>query len=204
VDWGEVAVATKKQQLDGLKLICPIAVEQEHLTGLPAEMMVAQWAVESDWGISPVGFANYFGIKFVRGWHKYSTLRPTTEYFTAAQYFAWRAKFPGRQSEVLERVGVDRLKVRIQEEFAEYTSLFDSAQDYATLITKGFSTGWPYMKPWLAFVARQRADVDTLIMEVCKIYATSAYGKLAVEISKQANVRGWCKEARKARKETLV
>ena len=32
-------------------------------TGCPARLLIAQWAMESEWGAKPAGAANYFGIK---------------------------------------------------------------------------------------------------------------------------------------------
>ena len=46
-----------------LQQIAKIAVALEAQTGCPAQMLIAQWAVESQWGAKPVGHANYFGVK---------------------------------------------------------------------------------------------------------------------------------------------
>ena len=46
-----------------LAQIADLAVAAQTRTQCPAEMTVAQWAVESKWGEKPVGHANYFGIK---------------------------------------------------------------------------------------------------------------------------------------------
>ena len=45
-----------------LNEVARIAVALEAETGCPAQLLVAQWAVESQWGAKPVGHANYFGI----------------------------------------------------------------------------------------------------------------------------------------------
>jgi flagellum-specific peptidoglycan hydrolase FlgJ len=46
-----------------LTQVAQIAVRLEKETGCPARLMIAQWAIESQWGEKPVGHANYFGIK---------------------------------------------------------------------------------------------------------------------------------------------
>jgi flagellum-specific peptidoglycan hydrolase FlgJ len=46
-----------------LAAIARIAAALETQTGCPAQLMIAQWAVESSWGSKPIGRANYFGMK---------------------------------------------------------------------------------------------------------------------------------------------
>jgi hypothetical protein len=48
---------------DRLKEVAGIAVALEEQTGCPSRLMIAQWALESEWGAKPAGHANYFGIK---------------------------------------------------------------------------------------------------------------------------------------------
>ena len=43
--------------------VARIAVRLEAETGCPARLLIAQWAMESQWGAKPAGAANYFGIK---------------------------------------------------------------------------------------------------------------------------------------------
>jgi len=45
-----------------LTAVARIAVALEAHTGLPAPMLIAQWAVESQWGAQPVGHANYIAV----------------------------------------------------------------------------------------------------------------------------------------------
>ena len=45
-----------------LKEVARVAAALEVQTGCPAQLLIAQWAVESDWGAKPAGHANYFGI----------------------------------------------------------------------------------------------------------------------------------------------
>ena len=46
-----------------LNEVARIAVRLEQQTGCPAQLLIAQWAIESKWGEKPVGHANYFGVK---------------------------------------------------------------------------------------------------------------------------------------------
>ena len=46
-----------------LNEVARIAVRLEQQTACPAQLLIAQWAIESKWGEKPVGHANYFGVK---------------------------------------------------------------------------------------------------------------------------------------------
>ena len=46
-----------------LQQVAQIAVALEAQTGCPAQLLIAQWALESKWGAKPAGNANFFGIK---------------------------------------------------------------------------------------------------------------------------------------------
>jgi hypothetical protein len=46
-----------------LNEVARIAVRLDQATGCPAQLLIAQWAVESKWGEKPVGHAKYFGVK---------------------------------------------------------------------------------------------------------------------------------------------
>ncbi len=101
-----------------LQEIARIALKLEAETGCPAKLMVAQWALESNWGAKPVGHANYFGLKRAARHTKFCTV-PTHEVIHGKP--------------VLQDL-----------EFADYDSLADSARDYAWLITHGL----PYCAAW--------------------------------------------------------
>ena len=101
-----------------LNEVARIAVRLELETGCPAQLMIAQWAIESAWGTKPVGHANYFGIKKADRHTKCCTV--TT-----------REVINGKSV-------IDHL------DFADYDSLKDSCQDYAWLITNGA----PYRSAW--------------------------------------------------------
>ena len=101
-----------------LKDVARIAVHLEQETGCPAQLMIAQWAIESAWGEKPVGHANYFGIK--------------------------KADRHAKCCTVTTREVVDGKSVVENLEFADYDSLEDACRDYAWLITNGA----PYRAAW--------------------------------------------------------
>ncbi|MCC6362218.1 MAG: glucosaminidase domain-containing protein [Bryobacterales bacterium] len=98
--------------------VAKIAVCLEAETGIPARLLIAQWAIESRWGAKPVGNANYFGVK--------------------------RAKRHSQGCTVETREVIDGKDVTRVCEFADYNSLEDSCRDYAWLITHGV----PYRAAW--------------------------------------------------------
>ena len=106
-----------------LQEVARIAVALEAQTGCPAQLLIAQWAVESMWGAKPVGHANYFGIKMAQR-HAMCCTVTTTEV-------------------------VDGERVKMDHAFADYPSLAESCKDFAWLITQGS----PYKAAWAMYLA---------------------------------------------------
>ena len=101
-----------------LNEVARIAVALEAKTGCPAQLLIAQWALESKWGAKPAGNANFFGVKKSDRHEKCCTV--TT-------------------GEVVNGKSV------VQDlDFADYGSLEDSCRDYTWLITEGA----PYHAAW--------------------------------------------------------
>lgn len=98
--------------------VAKIAVRLETETGVPARMLLAQWAIESRWGAGPVGNFNVFGIK--------------------------RAKRHAQFCTVETREVIHGQEVKRVCEFADYDSLDAACRDYAWLITRGA----PYRTAW--------------------------------------------------------
>ncbi|MBI4905708.1 MAG: glucosaminidase domain-containing protein [Acidobacteria bacterium] len=98
--------------------VAKIAVRLEAETGVPAQMLVAQWAIESRWGAKPVGKFNVFGVK--------------------------RAKRHTQSCSAETREVIDGKEVTTVCEFADYDSPEDSCRDCAWLITHGA----PYRAAW--------------------------------------------------------
>jgi flagellum-specific peptidoglycan hydrolase FlgJ len=86
-------------------------------------LLIAQWALESEWGAKPAGHANYFGIK-KNSRHEQCCTVTTREVVNGKS--------------VIENL-----------EFADYDSLADSCRDYAWLITQGA----PYHAAWARYQA---------------------------------------------------
>ena len=107
-----------KERQQRLEQVAHIAVALEAQTGCPAQLLIAQWALESKWGERPVGRFNCFGIK------------------RAARHSLWCT--------VATREVVNGKPVLENLEFADYDSLEDSCRDYAWLITNGA----PYRAAW--------------------------------------------------------
>ena len=106
-----------------LQEVARIAVALQAQTGCPAQLMIAQWAVESQWGAKPAGHANYFGIKMAER-HKLCCTVTTREVIHG-------------ESKMMDL------------SFADYPSLADSCKDYAWLITQG----GPYKAAWSKYHA---------------------------------------------------
>jgi flagellum-specific peptidoglycan hydrolase FlgJ len=159
-----------------------IAVRLEHETGCPTQLMIAQWAIESKWGEKPVGHANYFGIKRAARHTKWCTVA-TQEVFTPAQQETWNHQHAAKPAQVIATMPDGRLRVQIDDEFADYDSLDASCQDYAWLITHGE----PYREAWQQY--QRNKDCAELIVGVARTYATAPrYAQLAEEIATQSNV----------------
>ena len=105
-----------------LKEVAAIAVALEAQTGCPAQLLIAQWAVESEWGAKPAGNDNFFGMK-KSDRHKLCCTVATREVVNG--------------------------KSTVQDlQFADYDSLEDSCRDYAWLITNGA----PYHAAWQQYL----------------------------------------------------
>ena len=104
-----------------LNEVARIAVDLESQTGCPAQLLIAQWALESKWGAKPAGNANFFGVKKSDRHEKCST--------------------------VSTREVVNGKSIVQDLEFADYDSLDDSCKDYAWLITQGA----PYHQAWAQY-----------------------------------------------------
>ena len=105
-----------------LREVAGIGVALESQTGCPAPLLIAQWAVESEWGAKPAGTANFFGIK------------------RAARHTKW--------STVTTREVVNGTSIVQNLQFADYDSLADSCRDYVWLIT----CGAPYHAAWQQYL----------------------------------------------------
>jgi len=151
-----------------LPIIAAAAAEAEERTGFPAEVLLAQCALESGWLSSAPG-NNCFGIKFAPGRHRNKQLLRTREWFTREDLRAWLAHSPGR-SVISEQPQADergrRLYV-VMDWFAAYDSLADACADYVRLLTRG-----RYEPAWRRY--QQTRDWRRLIQDIADAgYATA-------------------------------
>lgn len=165
-----------------LKEVAGIAAALERQTRCPARLLIAQWAIESQWGKKPVGNANYFGIKRAARHSRFCVVT-THEVFTTPQLRAWNRSHPDRPAQVVANLAAGRVRVRLEDEFADYDSLAASCEDYAWLITKGK----PYQTAWRRYLANK--NVAGLVTSVSTIYATAPqYAEMATQIAGQQNL----------------
>lgn len=176
-----------------LKEIAALAVKAERLAGVPAASTVAQWAVESQWGASPVGHANYFGIKRADR-HKLSVSVPTHEWWHQEVIDLWNQHNPNNPAISTGRSDAQkRLEVTVNQVFADYGSLAESVDDYIWLIVHGN----PYAATWASY--RKTFNIMDFVKGVAAVYSTSAqYGDLVVKIAFQTNVTNAIAAARQA------
>ena len=105
-----------------LKEVAATAVALEAQTGCPAQLLIAQWAVESEWGAKPAGNSNFFGIK--------------------------KSDRHNLCCTVTTREVVNGTSIVENLQFADYASLADSCRDYVWLIT----CGAPYHAAWQQYL----------------------------------------------------
>ena len=172
-----------------LKEVAAIAAALEKQTGCPAQLMIAQWAIESEWGAKPVGHFNFFGIKRAARHTKWCKVS-TKEVFTPEQRDNWNRQHVTDPARVITILSNGRLCVEVDDEFADYDSLDASCHDYAHLITEVE----PYSHAWQQY--EQTKNLTELIQAVARTYSTtSQYANLIEEIAIQANVLNAIDEA---------
>lgn len=142
------------------------AVQAEYATGCPRELSVAQWALESGWGVRQPG-NNCFGIKKYAGCFGVQLTR-TSEWFTALQFRAWLANHPTLKYTGPAR-GIDaegRSYFEIQDEFATFPTLEACFEKHGKLIAEGPR----YRAAWDNY--ERDLELDGLIDDIAKVYAT--------------------------------
>jgi flagellum-specific peptidoglycan hydrolase FlgJ len=165
-----------------LSEVAQIAVTLEKQSGCPAQLLIAQWAIESQWGEKPVGHANYFGIKRAVRHTKFCTVT-THEVFTPRQLGIWNSQHADRPARLISTLPDGRVRVELDDEFADYDSLGDSCADYAWLI----ANGQPYRNAWQCYLIDK--NIDALIGSVAQIYATAPqYAQMVIRIASQQNL----------------
>lgn len=157
------------------------AVEAEREMECPAELSVAQWAVESGWGTKQPG-NNCFGIKYAAR-HAKVQLLMTTEVLRRAEMEP--------DDVVIQELLDGRVRVQGKREFAAYDSLHECFADHGKLIVYGV----PYRDAWKRYKAD--GDVEALAIGIAKRYATDPiYANSLVRIMRMPEVQSAIAAAR--------
>lgn len=177
-------------QLNNLREAAKSAVACELTTGVPCELTIAQWALESGWGDHSPG-NNCFGIKHYTGAFG-KQLMSTTEYFTLAQAEEWLKKSMGRLLTVVESI-VDekgRRKYLAKDWFASFENLVDCFVKHSEILIKGVYGN-------LLGTYKLTKDLNTYIEGVAHIYATDPdYHKKIMSLISKPEVQAALAEAR--------
>ena len=144
------------------------AIASERIIGCPAEVTVAQWAIESNWGTAVFG-KNPFGIKEYPGCHGRQLLR-TQEWFTDLELSGFLARGQGRTAELHgQRVGSRNL-YDVRDLFATFATLGDAFIFHGRLLQRG-----PYLAAWQRY--QKDHDLVAYIHGIAVHYSTMAtYG----------------------------
>lgn len=169
-------------QLGNLRTAAQEAAKCEVATGIPCELMVAQWAVESGWGANSPG-NNAFGIKSYTG-ASGRQLLSTTEYFNQEELQQFLRMGEGRTAlqigDKASRGG--RRSYVCKDFFATFLTLGDCFQKRADLFGKG-----PYKPSHDRYLADK--DILGLVRGVARIYATAPnYADVLISILSREEV----------------
>ena len=165
-----------------LEEITKIAVKIEAENGFPAEAMIAQWAIESDWGDHPVCRENYFGIKRSAR-NRLGCTANTTEVFSARQLAQWNRLHPDDRPLNGQRTPGGGLRVHMPQQFADYRTLEESCRDYAWMIQNLPQYG----VAWARYTKSK--DAKRLLSDLAGIYWSDPdYTRKANAVLNQAEV----------------
>lgn len=161
------------------------AVIAENSTGVPASVLVAQWAIESAWGqYSPEH--NCFGIKSYTGEYGRQLLH-STEWFTGPELAYFLSSEAGRTATVknpntpANKDG--RREYTVQDWFATFPTLAACFERRAQLFDLG------RYKP-ITEKFRQDGDLTAFVEAFASIYATDpSYSETVLKIAGQQNVK---------------
>lgn len=175
-----------------LQHIAEAAAAAEKQTGCPAELLVAQCALESGWLQHAPAF-NCFGIKQYPGCYGTQMLA-TTEWFTDSQRRQFIERGEGR-SAILKRPNEPkradgRREYFVRDVFATFPSLEACFLKRCQIWDKG-----PYSRAADHF--KKGGDFETFVREIGPIYATDpAYATEVLKISNQSDVQAALAAAR--------
>ena len=155
-------------KLTALPVLAQACVAAERITGVPAELSLAQAALESGWLAFTMGANNCHGIKWNPKRHGARVLVSTAEWLTAAEKL--RFLQAGDSREIIAATGRsngERAEYRVKDWFAKFPTLADCISEHARLITEGK----PYAKAWAAY--QQHRNWRVLLQDIAPFYATA-------------------------------
>jgi flagellum-specific peptidoglycan hydrolase FlgJ len=167
------------EQYSRLASVAPVALAVAAATGVPAELSLAQAAVESRY-LLPSKCAGYncLGIKYAAR-HQAKQLWTTHEILTPKQLAGLRKAGKRRILSAAQRSD-GRLDVIVEDEFAVFVDWRACFADHAAIIQGQYSDR--YRAGWTAYL-RDR-QLEPLFRSQLLVYATAGYGELAWQIAR--------------------
>jgi murein DD-endopeptidase MepM/ murein hydrolase activator NlpD/flagellum-specific peptidoglycan hydrolase FlgJ len=166
--------------------IAEMAKQAEAETGVPAQVQIAQWALESGWGKKSIG-NNVFGMTATNRHQKRQTVN-TTEDMTMQEFARLSKQEQATAREInggeFQSNWEGKKKFRVNREFADYDSIKDSFKDHARLLAdpKG-----PYAGAMAEY--RKTGDINKYIESISPTYASDRnYGSTVKQIANQNSV----------------
>lgn len=140
---------------DQITEVAKIAVKLEAKYGVPAELCMAQWALESGWGKNCPG-NNCFGLKAPKSASsdRIQDLK-TSEILTDSQASVYAAE--GRLISKWSIPGSNKFKCQVLDKFMKFKTLEEGLDYYAQLLSNGF-----YFKPRLEAYKKHK-NLDKLL-----------------------------------------
>jgi flagellum-specific peptidoglycan hydrolase FlgJ len=160
------------------------AVAAERATGAPAELLLAQWALETSWGDHSPG-NNCVGLKIYPGCYGRQLLT-THEWFTGQELAYFLSNEPGRTAtqDASNTTTTERGRMRyiVKDWFATFPTLAACFERRAQLFNMG-------KYKIFAEAFKKDRDLVKLIISIAPIYATDPqYGPTLLKIIGQQNV----------------
>lgn len=178
------------KQREALEGAARAAVSCQKSLNVPAEVMVAQWAIESGWGKHSPG-NNCFGIKLYPGAPR--QLLKTREWFTDAELVKFLKLNDGRAAELAKPIQENangRKLYIVWDWFARFPDLAACFRKRALLFSVGRYER--HLKAW-----QQDGDVEKLVKGIGPIYATDPrYAESVLRVIRMPEVTAALAKAR--------
>lgn len=170
-------------QLNNLRDAAKNAIACQRTTGVPASVILSQWALESGWGAHTPG-NNCFGIKSYSNAHG-RQLMHTREFFSPEEARKWASQVQGRTAQLGDATPKPngRYLHDCQDWFATFQSLSDCFIKRADLFKAG-----RYLPHYEEYQKTQ--NLVSFVQGIAPIYATDPeYGKHVLQIASMPEVQ---------------